>query len=65
MRWKALGALIAADAEFLEHDVDEALSDNKAGEEFRGQLLAAMGRINKPFVAHTGAQPIRAARTGQ
>jgi putative membrane-bound dehydrogenase-like protein len=53
VRLKALGALIAADAEFLEHDVDEALSDAKAGEEFRGQLLAAMGRINKPFVAHT------------
>src|SRR5207253_2801740 len=53
LRLKALGALIAANAEFLEHDVDEALSDNKAGEEFRGQLLAAMGRINKPFVADT------------
>ncbi len=53
LRLKALGALIAADAVFLEHDVDEALSDEKAGEEFRGQLLAAMGRINKPFVAHT------------
>ncbi len=53
LRLKALGALIAADADFLEHDVDEALSDDKAGEEFRGQLLGAMGRINKPFVAHT------------
>jgi putative membrane-bound dehydrogenase-like protein len=53
VRLKALGALIAADAEFLEHDVDEALSDAKSGEEFRGQLLSAMGRINKPFVAHT------------
>jgi putative heme-binding domain-containing protein len=52
-RLKALGALIAADAELLEHDVDEALSDSKAGEEFRGQLLATMGRINKLFVAQT------------